>query len=82
MVIRWKDYSPEPPFRIYAMHEAAFFNGLLVLGAMLSPDRPQPDFRAYARGDLNRTLGHFKTLTEAKEAAEKWFRQELLDLDF
>jgi hypothetical protein len=52
MVIRWKDYSPEPPFRIYAMH------------------------------DLNRTLGHFKTLTEAKEAAEKWFRQELLDLDF
>jgi hypothetical protein len=82
MVFKWSDHTPGPPHERYIMHDVTFFNGSLVLGVWLSFDPAHPGFHAFVRGDQFQDLGHFKSLAEAKNAAEQWFRQELLALDF
>jgi hypothetical protein len=82
MIIKWVDCTPQAPHDKYVYQEAAVLNQMVRLVAMMAPSKPQPSFKAAAHGDKYLELGFFPTLTEAKTAAEKWFRQELLDLDF
>jgi hypothetical protein len=80
MVFKWINETPQPPYERFEHHEAFLFNRLVVLGASLSADPAHPGYRAYVRGDLFRSLGYFPSLSEAKAAAENWFRIELLGL--
>jgi hypothetical protein len=82
MVFKWVDHTPNPPHDRYIMQDVSFFNNTLVLGVWLSFDPAHLGFHAFVRGDTFQNLGYFKTLAEAKLAAEQWFRKELLALDF